>query len=238
MHVDPPHAPFGDCRSGLGAEAFRELRLAELARMREVGIRFALRIEQAVMGELGAADIAELAGKDGLLPRFFRTQRAVRQIVVLEMELLGLRPAPDRDRVRDAPAARDRAAEPKGRPDGPGRDNGLRCDYDSGPYDQVVARVRRELGTAAPANDPFAPPPERKAPDRKRPQRGPKTPKTAKPRTFRPAMSAILRKIVYGPVVTLRMALQARGDVLPILDQGLKARYLAGEIGRGRGPPG
>jgi hypothetical protein len=51
-------------------------------------------------------------------------------------------------------------------------------------------------------------------------------------------MSAILRKIVYGPVVTLRMALQARGDVLPILDQGLKARYLAGEIGRGRGPPG
>jgi hypothetical protein len=215
------------------AEAFKAARLEELSRMRAVGMACAERIGLAFSGALGGAEVSELAGKDGLLPRFFRTQRAVRQIIILEMELLGLRPAPDRDRVRNDNAARKkRDGDAKERPDRPDDDLRERSDYDTGPYDQVVERVRRELGTGAPANDPFAPPPDRKAPERR-----PRPSKPTKPWRFRPAMSATIRKIVYGPVVTLRMALLARGDVLPILDQGFKARYLAGEFGRGRGPP-
>jgi hypothetical protein len=233
MHAAFANPPSNSHAADAAMEAFKGARLEELARMRRVGMACAERIGLAFAGGLERAEVAALAGKDGLLLRFLRTQRAVRQIVILEMELVGLRQAPDRDRARQARAVARKTGggDARERPERP-EDLRDRSDYDTGPYDEVVARVRRELGTAAPANDPFAPPEDRKAPEKATASR-----KAGKPTRFRLAMSATLRKIVYGPVVTLRMALLARGDVLPILDQGFKARYLAGEFGRGRGPP-
>jgi hypothetical protein len=220
-------------------EAYRQARLDELDRLRGLALGRAERIGLAFDGKLGAVEVAELAGRDGLLSRFFRSERAVRQIVILEMELLGLRPAPDRDRVRDANEA---AREPRAGELGAGEPGAAGCgwreggDYDNGPYDQVVARLRRDLQTEAPANDPFAPPATRPAPEPAAPE--PAAPEPVSPSAPRPGMSAKIRKIIYGPVVTPRMALLAQGDVPPIPAQGLKARYLAGEFGRGRGPPG
>jgi hypothetical protein len=231
--ANPPH---NVCPADRAVEAYRQARLDELARLRGLALDRAERIGLAFDGKLGPAEVAELAGKDGLLSRFFRSERAVRQIVILEMELLGLRPAPDRDRLREAnEAAREARESEPGALDSGWREGG---DYDNGPYDQVVARLRRELRTEAPANDPFAPPAARAA-EREPSRRA--APAKAKPVSVKAAlrgMSAKIRKIVYGPVVTPRMALLARADVLPIPVQGLKARYLAGEIGRGRGPPG
>jgi hypothetical protein len=228
----PPHLYPADP----AVEAYRRARLDELSRLRSLALARAERIGLAFDGKLAPAEVAELSGKDGLLSRFFRSERAVRQIVILEMELLGIRSAPDRDRVRDvneaARAARDSEPAEPDDPAGGWREGG---DYDNGPYDQVVARLRRELRTEAPANDPFAPPAV--VAKRERRHVSGKVKPVSRP-AVRRGISAKIRKIIDRPVVTLRMALCARGDALPIPVQGLKARYLAGEFGRGRGPPG
>jgi hypothetical protein len=97
---------------------------------------------------------------------FDRVSRAVRHIMALEFELLGLFDAPDRDALPPAKI--------KPEPDGvPAQSdlksfnlNGLdlRPDYRNGPIEDVVAGIRKTLGAEPPPNDPFAPPSVRKPP--------------------------------------------------------------------------
>jgi hypothetical protein len=140
-------------------DGFRDSRLDELARLRDIGIAGAERISRCMQGKATPAEAALLASKDGLFVEFMRTSRAVRQVIVLEMELMGLRPAPDRDAPRGLKRPDAGANDNRGRPGDvlAFGDIGNDYDYNHGPLDEVVARIRKDLRVAAPAEDPFAP---------------------------------------------------------------------------------
>jgi hypothetical protein len=150
--------------------AATRLRLDELDRLRGIGMAQAMELEGAG-NALPPSPILTPEQNFRLKVRnvqaFDRIGRAVRQIMTLEFELLGLFEAPDRDSL------------PKPRKIKPGlgglfakrrsdikpidlSDLKLRPDYRNGPMEDVVAGIRKTLGVEPPPNDPFAPPPERK----------------------------------------------------------------------------
>ncbi len=150
-------------------------RLAELDRLRDLGLKQAERVTATYKVLSPEHEFKLLTGSNGSILAYERIVRAVRQITVLEFELLGLFKAPDRDVPRKLRLVKsDRADfEPPDRPDyndlddyrdlDDREDYRIRMDYKTGPMDEVVAGVRKTLGADAPADDPFAPPPERKA---------------------------------------------------------------------------
>jgi hypothetical protein len=153
--------------------AATRLRLDELDRLRGIGMAKAM--------ELDAAGKA-LSPSPILMPeqhfrlnvrnvdKFDRIGRAVRQIMTLEFELLGLFEAPDRDAFPKPRNTKPQLggilaqAKPDFKPVKPIdlTDLRLRPDYRNGPMEDVVAGIRKTLGVEAPPNDPFAPRPERK----------------------------------------------------------------------------
>ena len=153
-------------------------RLAELERLLEAGMGTARLINRCIAGELSLPETKALIGGGSVATELVRVSRAVRQVIVLEQELTGLRPAPDRDAelrsseagAREASAretgagdsadSREPSESERDRPDPNDID-----DYDKGPLDQVIARIRKAVRLAAPADDPFAPPPGRKRRD-------------------------------------------------------------------------
>jgi hypothetical protein len=154
----------GDASVDAEVAAFKWARLEELGRLRAIGVQGAERISLCFEGKLSAEDAAVVAGKDGLPMEFCRTARAVRQVIVLEMELVGLRAAPDREADREALKQVNRQDED--RPDrDPRESDRLRdaSDYSNGPMEDVVARIRKDLHVEAPPNDPFAPRPRKAA---------------------------------------------------------------------------
>jgi hypothetical protein len=192
--------------------ALTRLRLDELDRLRGIGMEKAMELRSA---------------RDGLMPsplltpeqrfqvhmryvdKFDRVGRAVRQIMTLEFELLGLFEAPDRDAFPKPrlikPALGGLLGVPKSdiRPITlpEAKDLGVRPDYRCGPMEDVVAGIRKTLGVEPPPNDPFAPPPERrvrapapvqKAPPTKLPPATVKLPEKAE---LRPAMKVALLAI-------------------------------------------
>jgi hypothetical protein len=90
---------------------------------------------------------------------FARTARAVRQIIVLEFEILGIWAPPDRSAWHE-PVER---PEAKGQFPGYGKLRDDLDDYNRGPLDEVIAGIRDALDTERPKNDPFAAPPRRRA---------------------------------------------------------------------------
>jgi hypothetical protein len=67
----------------------------ELRRMRKLGMQFARKLDLCVTGRLSHDETVLLAkGRGGIIGNLFIVARAVRQIIVLERELAGLRPAP------------------------------------------------------------------------------------------------------------------------------------------------
>jgi hypothetical protein len=85
------------------ARLLTERRLAELRRLSRTGMGIARKMGGWLDGSVSAEALSMLIGGRPVVSEFIRVSRAVRQVIVLELELLGLRPAPDRDAVR-APA--------------------------------------------------------------------------------------------------------------------------------------
>jgi hypothetical protein len=171
MNLLPAPSPSDDARAGtIDVSAMTLRQLGELGRLREIGMEKARALDIAAEGMPPDAMAKRLSGRHGLIGEFDRIARAVRQVIVLELELIGLRPASDREEIDDDgddPAVEQDFRETRGdRGDGfdrPERQD-LRdpVDYRRGPLDVVVADVRRTLGVEAPEDDPFAPPPKRR----------------------------------------------------------------------------
>ena len=151
-------------------------RLDELDRLRGIGMEKAMELRDAGRA-LSPSPILTPEQTFRLKVRnveaFDRIGRAVRQIMTLEFELLGLFEAPDRDAFPKPrlikPELGGVLARPKldVEPVKPIdlkdlKDLGVRPDYRNGPIEDVVAGIRKTLGAEAPPNDPFAPPPDRK----------------------------------------------------------------------------
>lgn len=134
--------------------------------------------------------------------------RSMRQVIVLEFELLGLFNAPDRDAIRPPRLRKVRLDdlndlfEPNDLNDLNDRDYvGTPLDYRTGPIGEVVADIRKTLGVEAPADDPFAPGVERQTYEARVSPPG----KTASPRP------ATKRK----PGMQVKPAVKAAAPVLP-----------------------
>jgi hypothetical protein len=148
-------------------------RLKELDRLRDLGFKQIDRLTEAADSMPREAVFERMLGGKGQVMEFERVARAIRQVVVLEFELRGLFQAPDRDAPRRLRLVK------SDRPDFEPSDHedlfsdlrefdrpesgAFRADYRAGPLEDVVAGIRKTLGAEPPPNDPFAPPPERKA---------------------------------------------------------------------------
>jgi hypothetical protein len=154
--------------------AATRLRLDELDRLRGIGMARAMDLHEAGQA-LSPSPILTPEQNFRLRVRnvdaFDRIGRAVRQIMTLEFELLGLFEAPDRDafpklrKIKPELGGLFAKPWPNIKPVKPIdlKDLGVRPDYRNGPMEDVVAGIRKTLGAEAPPNDPFAPPPERKS---------------------------------------------------------------------------
>ncbi len=148
----------GDALAGMQAAILRmkATQLAELARMRAVGMACVEQLDRRAHGGLGAAEEAAFAkGSRGIITDFVSVARAVRQIMVLEQELAGLRPA-RRNRRDDSGWAE--TSDRSGRDSGGaaltlGDDTGDY--YDTRPVGVAVGWIRETLRIDAPAADPF-----------------------------------------------------------------------------------
>jgi hypothetical protein len=152
----------------VAVSALAHRRLAELGRLLDIGF---LELERMNMA-------AQMLATSALVPpdQAFRLQvrnvdccnrivRSIRQIMVLEFELLGLFEAPGRDGPFKARLIKPELDGIIFKLERPERIGNLadRSDYRVGPMEDVVAGIRKTLGVEPPPNDPFAPPPERKA---------------------------------------------------------------------------
>jgi hypothetical protein len=154
--------------------ALTRLRLDELDRLRELGFAKTADLRTARDGLSQSPLLSpeqQFRHQIRYVDQFDRIGRAIRQIITLEFELLGLFEAPDRDafprlrlikpEVRGALRPGIDPIKPITLP--PAKDFGVRPDYSHAPMEDVVAGIRKTLGAEPPPNDPFAPPPERKA---------------------------------------------------------------------------
>jgi hypothetical protein len=207
-----------------------------------------------MQGKATPAEAALLASKDGLFVEFMRTSRAVRQVIVLEMELLGLRAAPDRDGDPDAPRDFDEIGLEPGNFGREPRDPGIvRNDggYMYGPMEEVVARIRKDLRAEAPPNDPFAPRPAKAAavktvtvtetetePPKHPPPDGKAEPKAKT--VDKPNVSSGETRGGFARVPSGRAEKRKRGRLARAARKAnrAKARGRDGQSGRGRDPPG
>jgi hypothetical protein len=184
--------------------ALTRQRLDELDRLRGIGMARAMDLQQAGQA-LSPSPMLTPEQNFRLRVRnvdaFDRIGRAVRQIMTLEFELLGLFEAPDRDALprprKIKPQLGGLLAKPRSdiRPIKPIdlSDLKLRPDYRNGPIEDVVAGIRKTLGAEAPPNDPFAPQPERKVREAVPPAKlPPATVKLPEKPPLSPAMKAAL----------------------------------------------
>jgi hypothetical protein len=184
-----------------------------------------------------------MLGAKGQVMEFERLARTMRQIMVLEFELRGLFKAPDRDAPRKLRLVK--SDRPGFEP--PDLENfrlelepledllDIRSDYRTGPLDQVVAGIRKTLGAEPPENDPFAPPPERRAhiePPAKLPPATVKLPE----RLATPDPSAAQREAAMKAAAIAIRAKGGDGFRKPSRRELVKRR--AARHKSGRGPPG
>jgi hypothetical protein len=181
--------------------ALTRMRLDELDRLRELGFAKTADLRSARDGLSHSPLLSpeqQFRHQIRCVDQFDRIGRAIRQIITLEFELLGLFEAPDRDAF---PKLRLIKPEVRGalRPDikpitlPQPKDFGVRPDYSHAPMEDVVAGIRKTLGAEAPPNDPFAPQPERKVREAVPPAKlPPATVKLPEKPPLSPAMKAAL----------------------------------------------
>ena len=172
-YAAPGAYPDFDPRLSPLAIALMERRLAELRRLSDLALDRVKYLELVLDGKVGERERKLVIGKGGIGMEFPRALRCFRQVIALEMELLGLRDAPDRSEPTNArDAGEDSETERPERSDLNDLGDlaltdrqllGDLQDYRKGPIDIVVAEIRETLGVAPPEDDPFAPPPERRA---------------------------------------------------------------------------
>jgi hypothetical protein len=239
MLDQPPHPAPGaypdfDPRLSPLAIALMERRLGELNRLSKMAVGRLRHLQATLDGDVGEADRKLLIGRGGVGMEFARLSRSLRQIVVLEMELLGLREAPERAEPDEDDGERPERSDPSDRADGGDRvetDGQLLADlndYRKAPLDIVVAEIRETLGAEPPEDDPFAPPPGRRPAKPRATGRKIVTPaapvKTAE--TARPARAAAAGVVHAGPAILAAPA----GPRRAIAD-------LLSGAARNRGPP-
>jgi hypothetical protein len=175
----PPAAgayPDFDPRLSPLAIALMERRLAELRRLSTLALERVQHLELALEDKMDERERKLLIGRGGISVEFPRALRCFRQVAALELEILGLRKAPDRSEPTEADARDDKDESDSEGPDlndlndlsdRDDRDETRKQlladtkDYRTGPLDIVVAEIREALGVEAPEDDPFAPPPGR-----------------------------------------------------------------------------
>jgi hypothetical protein len=177
MHSEAAMTPQSDRRvnDGVDLVALTRDRIAELDRLRTMGLRVARRLSDAADGLPPEEAVKQIISKKGVAEAFERTLRAIRQTVVLEFELRGLFKAPDRAAPRRLRLARPAFEEffDKAEIERERDDLRTRSDYRIGPLDEVVAGIRKALGAEPPPNDPFAPPARPKSPKPQSPEAAP-----------------------------------------------------------------
>jgi hypothetical protein len=157
------------------AVALTKQRLAELRRLAKAALDKLAWLESAARNGVDERDRKMLIGKGGAIAEFNRVLRSHCQVTVLELELLGLRKAPDRREPEERKADPPDGEEPETDIERPERSDladppetvgrlmaDLRA-YRKGPLDIVVAEIRKALDVEPPDDDPFAPPPGRRA---------------------------------------------------------------------------
>jgi hypothetical protein len=140
-----------------GDRELRAQQFAELARLRALGMQNVETLSRWSTGDLTDQEAKALAGMGGFVMEYCRVAKAIRQVIVLELELSGQREAPDREAIRepgeqDASDPQEQYGERRER-----SDSYERSDYDNGPLDLVIAKVRKALHADPPENDPFKP---------------------------------------------------------------------------------
>jgi hypothetical protein len=149
------------------------LQLDELARLKAVAMGWVDRLEGWLDGKIDAATHPAFTKSRGFINDLDRVARIVRQIMVLEREVAGLRPSRRRPPGGSGGIKRDPRPRPR-KPRRRGRDP-LRDDtedfHDFRPVGETVGWIRESLGVEAPANDPFNAP--RRSAARKQPPADP-----------------------------------------------------------------
>ena len=228
-------SPLIDSRPGdrmVNVDALTRRRLGELEMLFDVGVERLTAIPTHLSGDPFKAATA-----------FERVTRALRQITVLEQELLGLRKAPR----RDAPPRT--IAEKMARGHDPMRltrmspselslsDLRERSGYSNGPLDKVVAGIRKVLDVPCPTDDPFAPDAGRKAAERRETADAPPAKATTSPEpetATRPNQTALALK---AATLAIRANPRKGGFRLPKKARKPAATRHAPEH-HGQGPPG
>jgi hypothetical protein len=162
---DPNESPEDRLLAGIreAAQWTRERQLRELGRMRKVGMVFVHQLERSAKGKLDPEIETVFAHRSrGIIRDYASVARAVRQILLLEQELRGIR-KPRRDRKARSEKAAVIARQAQGKQDGKLRPLGdnLTEYYDFRPVGEAIGFIRETLAIEPPENDPF-PKPERR----------------------------------------------------------------------------
>jgi hypothetical protein len=180
MFSQSPHSTPRDGSQPAEIARLTLLRLAELDRLREVGMAKAERLAVVAEGLSPADEYRRMVGPGGTIAQYDKVAKAVRQVVVLEFELRGLFKAPDRDDFFTPRLVKENLLgdlydydsyndyndlfdfDKARRGLGDLNDLRVRLDYSDGPLDALIADIRHTLGVEPPEDDPFAPPADRK----------------------------------------------------------------------------
>jgi hypothetical protein len=180
------------------------LQLDELA-LKAVAMGWVDRLEGWLDGKIDAATHPVFKKSRGLINDLDRVARIVRQIMVLEREVAGLRPS--RRRPPDG-GGRGIKRDPRPGPRKPrrrGRDP-LKDDtvdfHDFRPVGETVGWIRESLGVEAPANDPFNAP--RRATAKKQPPADPPPEPEAPEQAAAEPAPAVTAKCAPGPSLRSR----------------------------------
>src|ERR1039457_5660226 len=126
-----------------------EIQLGDLGKLRAMGMDFATELHRVAMAKSPEAEDSPLAQDRNLALSFTRVSRAVRQIIVLEQELMGLRAPPVRH-AANGNARTGRRAGDADREGGDGSDlndlddyNGL---HESSDYDDDENAMKIRIG--------------------------------------------------------------------------------------------
>jgi hypothetical protein len=190
------------------------LQLDELARLKAVAMGWVDRLEGWLDGKIDAATHPAFTKSRGFINDLDRVARIVRQIMVLEREVAGLRPS--RRRPPDGGSSFTKRDPRLGRrkPRRRGRDP-LKDDtedfHDFRPVGETVGWIRESLGVDAPANDPFNAP-RRSAAKKQPPAYPPPEPHAPEPAAAEPA-PAVRQKRVRGRAYDLDFRDQAGDDL-------------------------
>ena len=196
------------------AVALTRGRLAELDRLRNMGMARVEMLDASLDLVPPERRWELLLGRNGQVAQFDRIARAVRQIIVLELELQGLFRGPDREKfgLGLAVPRADLDINDLRDPDERKRENLKdRSDYRRGPLDEVVAGIRKTLGAEPPENDPFAPPPDRKPVQAVFPAKPASNGLSAGAKPRRPGMQARLLATASPMPAPAKSALPAKG---------------------------